>query len=1068
MRRVLLGAAFWATGTLASVYSGVQAQGVTTGVIRGTVTAATGVDVDGTRVTVTNAMTGFSVETEVGYGRFFVQGLEVGGQYVITVRRIGFLSQEQRGIPVRLGEPIELSFVLEATAVPLDTVQVVATSFSTVNAHGGTGAMLSDSLLHRLPTLDRDLYDFVRLVPQISTRVGFRWGFSGGGGGIRFNNFLINGVPEQNLVNATAALAGGKSIPLDAIREYEVLIAPYDVRYGDFAGAVINSVTRSGTNQWEGAAFGYVRNDDLARRDAGDSLPPYDRLQYGFSLGGPLVRDRLHIYVASEMQRLTTPAQGPFIGRTGPGTSVPVSAADIARLDDILRDYGLAAGSGGAVENRNPLANVFGRLDLELPGQRSRAILWLNYDGSTQDLFARTTSGVFPLSTMQASQRRESWLASLQLHWSLARAGGGHNELLVSHRTTDFGWLAPVDQPVVRVNVKSTTGGSVSIGTGTFEQAHGATGSRFWDTNIVDNLTLPIGASHVLTVGAAAEFFRNEPGGGVAGSYGTWNFSSLDSLERGMADRFTIVRDFGGARVPFSGRQFAAYMSDQWQVSSGLSLTLGLRADLFGIGPRAPYNPLVDSTIGRRTDELPRRRVHVSPRIGFTWDLAGTRRDRLRGGAGIFTGRPPPYWWYTALSGYGAGVGVLRCGPTPFDRGPTPPFEPDEQRAPNACLSGPGLSEAQSGHVDLLARDLGPARALRASLAYDRRLPWDMLATGEILVTHNLSDFQFVNLHLVGPQAVDRHGRVLYGDIATGNSAMSGRATPALHCPSCFTSVTELRNTSRNHALQLSARLEKRFTDGLSVIASYTYSRVRDVQTPLRTALPGTVNWSGTAVSGRHDDPHPRRSLNDVPHRLVLAGTVRAPWRRWLTELAFYYVGESGSPFTYVTRGIDATRGDLNADGSNLNDPIYIPRSALDTSEIRFAGDPAAVHNQQMAFDRLVERTPCLRRQRGRLMERNSCREPWTHTTVALLRQAVPLGGHSVEAELQAFNLLNLLRSEWGQIRVAKPQLVEHVAHTTGTAATTQPIFRFDTTHDWDTLLPESRFQLQLALRYRF
>jgi hypothetical protein len=279
--------------------------------------------------------------------------------------------------------------------------------------------------------------------------------------------------------------------------------------------------------------------------------------------------------------------------------------------------------------------------------------------------------------------------------------------------------------------------------------------------------------------------------------------------------------------------------------------------------------------------------------------------------------------------------------------------------------------------------------------------------------------------------------------------------------------VIDLRNTSRNRAWQVSARLEKRFSDGLSVIASYTHARARDVQTPLRTAVRGTVNWSARAVSGRHDDDRPGISLNDVPHRIVLAGTVRAPWRRWSTEMAFYYVGESGSPFTYVAYGVGRL-GDLNADGSNLNDPIYIPRSALDTSEIRFAGDPAAVHNQQMAFDRLVERTPCLRRQRGRFMERNSCREPWTHTTVALLRQAVPLGGHSVEAELQAFNLLNLLRSEWGQIRVAQPQLVEHVAHTTGTAATTQPIFRFDTTHDWDTLLPESRFQLQLGLRYRF
>jgi hypothetical protein len=366
---------------------------------------------------------------------------------------------------------------------------------------------------------------------------------------------------------------------------------------------------------------------------------------------------------------------------------------------------------------------------------------------------------------------------------------------------------------------------------------------------------------------------------------------------------------------------------------------------------------------------------------------------------------------------------------------------------------------------------------VRASFAYDRRLPWELRATGEILVTRNTSDFEFVNLNLAGPQAVDRHGRVLYGSIVTGNVSTSGIASPLPLSP--FSEVIELRNTTHNHAWQLSVALEKPFSDGHSMLASYTYSRVRDVDTPLRTAVPYTVNWSARPVYGRHDDRRAGISLNDVPHRIVLAGTFRAPWRAWPTELAFYYVGESGNPFTWVAYGA-GTRGDLNADGSNTNDPIYIPRNAFDTTEIRFidvdtGGDNSTaaraerVRNQQATFEQFIERRLCLRRQRGRHMERNSCREPWTNMTAALVRQQIPLGRRAIEAELQLFNVLDLLHGRWGQIRLARPGLLEHVAHTTGNSASSQPIFRFNATApEWTLLESASRFQLQVALRYRF
>ncbi len=194
--------------------------------------------------------------------------------------------------------------------------------------------------------------------------------------------------------------------------------------------------------------------------------------------------------------------------------------------------------------------------------------------------------------------------------------------------------------------------------------------------------------------------------------------------------------------------------------------------------------------------------------------------------------------------------------------------------------------------------------------------------------------------------------------------------------------------------------------------------------------------------------------------------------------VSFYYVGESGRPFTYRAWGV-GRRGDLNADGSNVNDPIYVPRHAFDTNEIRFSGHSAQagadtsaaaqaerVSRQQAAFERFIQSSSCLRRQRGRILERNSCREPWSHTTVLSVRQAIPIAGGGLEAELDLFNVLNLLDSDWGLFRVAEPAVLQHVGQTRDGE---QPIFRFDTTRPrWTTLPTESAFQLQFALRYRF
>jgi hypothetical protein len=392
-----------------------------------------------------------------------------------------------------------------------------------------------------------------------------------------------------------------------------------------------------------------------------------------------------------------------------------------------------------------------------------------------------------------------------------------------------------------------------------------------------------------------------------------------------------------------------------------------------------------------------------------------------------------------------------------------------------ACSGGATITAAYPGDVDILDRNLRMMRVTRGSLAYERRLPWDLVLTNEALVTRGLSDFVFVNLNLAAPTTTDAYGRVMYGTIGS-----TGTATPKLR--SAFSEVIDLRNTAANGSYELSTRLERTPTAGVGGSVSYTYSHAHDVQTPLRANTRGTAAWaSARVISGRQDDFTPGISSNDVPHRIVAAGTYVTARSRWRSELSFYYVGESGRPFTYLAFGT-LGRGDLNADGSNANDPIYVPRNALDTLEIRFSGfsestgadnsptaQAARERAQRSSFENFIANTPCLRRQRGRILSRNTCREPWSNTTIASVRQAIPVAGRAVEAQLDLSNVLNLLNADWGLRRQALPALLEHVGQTVESAETSRPNFRFNSgAGGWTTLPGESAFQLQLGLRYRF
>lgn len=1024
-------------------------------------------DVDGALVRVVNGATGYVTQTATQRGRFAVLGLQVGGPYSVVVRGLGYRAEQRDSVFLTVGQQLQLDFELVPLALALDTLRVVAAPPPVVSHGMGIGITISDSALHRLPTINRDLYDFVRLTPQVTIASGGS-GLSGGGVSNRFNNFLLDGVSERGLIGNFAAGTGqgAKQISIEAVKEYQVLLSPYDPRYGDFAGALVNAVTRNGTNQVHGTVFGYYRNDDLARGTPFLLESTYQRAQFGFAIGGPIVRDRAHFFVAPEVQRYTAPAPGPYVGQsTNSSVPLPVSPADVARFTDTLRGYGLEPGSAGRVTVGNPLVNLFARIDVAWPERNSRLVVWNNYSRADNILFSRETpislltrgAGlVFPLSSARYTSTVFKEVAATQLYTYLRR--GGLNELLIGFKAQPAHITPDERAPAISVAAPSAdAAGTVYLEAGSNEVAHGiSTGQT--SLEIADNLTLALGSRHRAGFGARAEWLEVSSVG-LPATYGSWLFLSLDSLERGEASRYRLVKVLG-PRPPRRGVHYSAYAGDEWRATERLALMVGLRADVVSLWGRAPYNAAVDSLFGRATSDGSAARLHWSPRIGFSWDLRDDGRSRLQGGAGVFVGRPPIPWLNGSFRNYGSGVGELVCGPGP---GSAPRFVPDYQQQPQACADGRGLGPR--GPVNLADKDLRLAETLRASLAYHRGLPWGMIATVEGLYTRNLSDFVFVNLDLAGPVGVDQHGRVLYG---IPNPA--GTASPLTVSTGRFSEVIELRNQSKNYSFQLAVRLEKRFSDRLEATASYAYSQVRDVQTP-PSSFNFLENWrTGRVVSGLHEEISASVSALDIPHHIVVAGTYRAPWRRWVADLSVYYVGVSGSPYTYIAWG-RGTRGDLNADGTNLNDPIYVPRDVSDPTEILFDSTLADVATQQAALEQFIEGTPCLRRQRGQIMARNSCRALWTNVTNASLRVTLPpVGGRTLSVQLDVFNLLNLLNENWGRARLVSPgpnaPLLEQVAQN---PSPSQPIFRFDPGRArFDDQNLESAYQLQLALRYNF
>ena len=471
---------------------------------------------------------------------------------------------------------------------------------------------------------------------------------------------------------------------------------------------------------------------------------------------------------------------------------------------------------------------------------------------------------------------------------------------------------------------------------------------------------------------------------------------------------------------------------------------------------------------------VPSGNVQFSPRIGFNWDRLGDRREQIRGGVGVFVGRPAFVWLGNAFQNAGTGLAQLTC----VSAGSVPRFTTENAAAPPSTCAN-GATAATSGDIALLSSDLRFPQYARASLAYDRRIGDAWVASVEGMYTRAMSTFFYTNLALAGQQGLDRNGRVVYGTIAT--TGVSSRSLVGER-----RNVIDVQNASKDYSYSVTASLNRRFTNWFEAHASYTYEQARDIQS--LTSSTATSNWRfGRALAGDQYSQNLDRSRFELPHRVVAFGTFSFTTR---TDVSVIYLGRSGSNYDFVYAGSGGL-GDLNADGAQGNDLIYIPADVAKDAEIRFSGvSPVAgadnsqaaqeqrIAEQRSALERFITSTDCLTRQRGRIMTRNSCRSPWTNTVNLSFRQSLPaILGQSFAVQLDVFNFLNLLNPDWGQQPLppaggGSVPLLSHVGQTNGALVGSngsQGIFTFDpATEKYDRRHVGSAYQMQLGVRYGF
>ena len=1053
-----------------------SAQGITSAALNGRVTGEAETAISSATIEIVHTPTGQRYQARSGPdGRYFFENLPVGGPFTISVRALGHEPQAVGGVMLSLGQRVVRDFVLKATAIEVGAVTVTAEMNPLINqSRTGAQGFVGEKDLARLPTLGRNFTDFIVTVPQVVT-TGVP-GASIGGQNNRFNNIQIDGGVNNDLFGlAASGTPGGQAnahpISVDAVKEYQVLVAPFDVRQAGFSGGLVNAVTKSGTNEFHGSLYGYLQTQGLVGKSPpspgfpdGRASADFHQSQLGGTFGGPLIRDRLHFFASVDIQDRAAPFVGEVIGNNG----ITAGTANVIR--DILRTsplYGFDPGIPDAPTQVNPDKNIFGKLSLQL-GSNSTLELSHNLVDANNDNLIRNAAATGFRDGFQLSNSGYSFASvtnTTRAKFNFRPFATATNELILSRQIVRDERALPNRVPLIFVQGEQS-GRNIAAGADRFSH------ENFLDQDIyeiTDNFTFSQG-THLVTIGTHNEFF-GFVNGFFPASLGVWNFADTAALRAGTPNRYEIAvrRRPEGPTADFNVAQLGLYVQDRWTPTPKLTLTAGVRLDVPNMpAPSAnTTNLALVDTLGVNTGAFPEANPLWSPRLGFNYDAAGDGRTVLRGGIGIFSGRPPYVWLSNAYSNTGLEQSTLICdnGAAGYlDTVPVFTVDPDNQ--PQACRGGAVTAAASPPSIVYFDEDFKFPQNLKIAFGADHQLPWGMVATFDFLYTKSLNQFYITDVNLRGIQgySTGEAGRALYGTInPTTGAITTSRVTAGVR------DVLRHRNESQDRSVSITGQLQKRFAGWLDFNVGYTYSKTQDLYT--LTSSIAASNYRFTTLDGTLEDRNLRPSGFDIPHKFTLSGTVAAPLG---INVSLIYIRSSGHPYAWVVQD------DINGDGQGGNDLFYVPRNRADITVdgnmgTAGLGSVAAQDSVYAIIDGFINSQDCLRQYRGSVLPRNSCRtDPVSFLNMRLTKDVKVIGGHKVELTMDAFNVLYMINREWSVVReYGAFEQVNFVRRFGYDNTSNRSVYGLNqvpnTTNPLLPVLTETaRWRLQLSARYSF
>ncbi|MEQ8714552.1 MAG: carboxypeptidase regulatory-like domain-containing protein [Cyclobacteriaceae bacterium] len=1093
MKQILRLTSLIAVLTLCLGSSVVLAQGSTTSAMNGQVVDANGEGIPGATVVAVHEPTGSrwgNISDLTGY--FRMPNMNVGGPYTVTITFVGYEPFQQSGIFLTLGQTYRVSATLREGATELEEVVISGNTNDIFDGNRtGQQTVIDEQTINTMPTVSRSIGDFARLNPLANiTEGGDGLSISLGGMNNRYNAIYIDGAVNNDVFGlAGSGTNGGQTgvspISIDAIEQFQVSIAPFDVRQSGFAGGAINAVTRSGSNDVEGSAYYFVRNQDFAGKTPTDAdnvdqvkLNDFSAKTYGFRLGGPIIKNKLFFFANAELQRDETPQ--PFVASTYEGDA---TTSDLQALESkLLNEYGYDA--GGYQNNTAFLDSdkFLGRLDWNLSNNHK---LTLRHSYTKADNLEAVQSNTRSIRYIAESEQFVSTTNSSALELKSTFGNNMSNSLIIGAtfvRDQRDPYRDAINFPYVSIQDGS---GRITFGSEQFSTANQLDQDVI---TITDNFELYKG-KHTLTFGTHNEFYSTY-NLFIRQNFGVYDYDSLSGfLQNAPAAEFTrsyslvdnITGDGSAAAAAFTGMQLGFYVQDEYQVNDKLKVTAGIRMDVPIFNDDVRENPEFNSntvdaiqrfgydlngaTVGGPVVEP---QIMLAPRFGFNYDVKGDKTTQIRGGLGIFNSRMPLVWWGGAYNNNGATVGGDNVEaedlPTtdwirPWDGFFNPEWDNQPQRvAPNSGL--------RSGQIDIFDPEMRLPQVFKTNIAVDQQLPWGLIGTAEFLYSKFLNNLLYSNYNLK-PSNTRLTGtpddRIIYNRFDRIDNDYSGN-------------IYYGSNTNKGHTWNAAFTVSKPFENGFTANVSYSYGDAYTVYDG--TSSQNSSQWRGLhTVNGRNGFNEAQRSNFAQGGRIIGQVSYRKEYAGFgASQFSFFYNGQAGDPYSYIYND----RGNLTNEDSREYSLIYVPASQ-DEIILVDDGDRSAAQ-QWRELDEFIESDDYLKDRRGQYAERNMNRMPWNDILDFRFLQDfyIETGSgkrNTLQLSVDIFNVMNLLNSDWGRIyQVGSFNNYELLDFEGFQADGTTPTFSFpevENNEPWtnnieDSGIRSSRWQMQIGLRYTF